>query len=254
VKGKVICIDAGGYSVTGWLYGAENRTERKEPRPAALFLRGWSPGLPRTFMEAHASICARKLGMICMAAEFRGMGSPGDANKLTRADFLDDALAAFRALSKTEGVDTRNIFVVGESLGAYLACILSARQAVRGLVLRVPADFPNEGFAHEADLSQVIHRTMGWRSRAHNPGDSMALDAISRFQGDVFIVASQRDSLIPMETIENYRAATRNQAAYVCMKNAGHALISPFKHRQFQEMLVEWLCQRIVCSDGKNGS
>jgi esterase/lipase len=240
-------IDAGGYTLLGRLYGPNKNSRRL---PAALFLRGWSPGLPRTFMETHASLCARKLGMTCLAAEFRGMGSPGDANALTRFDFLKDALAAYDALYKTENVDTENIFVVGESLGAYLACLLTAERAVKGLVLRVPADFPDEGFADEADLSRTIKRTFGWRGQAHKPGESMALGAVSRFRGDVLIVASGRDALIPKQTTDNFLAATEGRAALICMEKAGHALISPFKHKQFQRMLVEWLCRRVTCLGG----
>jgi esterase/lipase len=240
-------IDAGGYKLLGRLYRPNKNSRRL---PAALFIRGWTPGLPRTFMELHARICARKLGMVCLAAEFRGMGSPGDANALTRSDFFQDALAAYDALYKTEGVDTNNIYVVGESLGAYLACLLTAERAVKGLVLRVPADFPDEGFADEADLSRVIERTYGWRAQAHAPGESMALGAINRFPGGVLIVASGRDALIPKQTTDNYLAATEGRAKLICMEKAGHSLFSPLKHKRFQRMLVEWLCKRITCIDG----
>jgi acetyl esterase/lipase len=208
--------------------------------PAVIFLRGWSPRLPWTYMDLHAWLCAKELGILCLSAQYRGMGSPGNPYKLTRADFFEDALASYDFLKGTEGVDGHNIFIVGESLGGYMASIMSGERELKGMLLRAPADFPDEGFADAVQLNWTIRDTMGWRGSAHQPSESRALKAVRNFAGDVLVVESDRDSLIPHQTIENYLTAA-GRAEHIVMKNAGHGLICPLRRREFHRIVLGWL-------------
>lgn len=230
-------LNAGGLPLVGRLYGDRNSGPM---RPAVLFIRGWSPYLPQTYMDLHARLCARNLGLVCFSAQYRGMGSPGNPYRQTRAAFLRDVLAAYDFLAGLECVDSRKIYIVGESLGAYMACLLSARRPVAGMLLRAPADFPNDGFDIDARMNRVIKRTMGWRRSTHPIEDSYALEAIHGFAGDVLIVESERDALIPHRTVENYLRAL-GSAEHIVMKNAGHRLVSPIRQREFHRIVQDWL-------------
>lgn len=237
MSGHLVHIDANGYTLLGRLYGNKNS---RRLLPGVLFLRGWSPRLPWTYMDLHARQCARELGIVCLSVQYRGMGSPGNANKLTRSDFLNDAIASYDFLVSQEGVDSKRIFAVGESLGAYMAALLSEKRDIIGLLLRAPADFPDEGFADEADLRRVIKRTQEWREQAHDPSESMALGAAGRFSGDILAVASERDSKVPRQTADNYLSAA-GKAKFILMEDAGHALISPLKQKEFHRIVIGWL-------------
>jgi dipeptidyl aminopeptidase/acylaminoacyl peptidase len=237
MSGNLVCIDAGGYTLLGRLYGCKN----SRMLPAALFLRGWSPGVPWTFMDMHARLCAKKLNMVCLSVQFRGMGSPGNANRRTLSDFFEDAAASYDFLKSQKSVDSKRIFAVGESLGAYMASLLSAQRDIMGLLLRAPADFPNDGCGSETRLWQIIKRTKGWRTQAHGPSESAALDAISRFKGDILVVASEKDAIVPRQTADNYLAIAKGETTFILMKNAGHGLISPLRRREFHKIILKWL-------------
>lgn len=231
-------IDAGGYLLHGRLY-RPNKSGRR--LPAALFIRGWSPWLPCTYMDLHARLCARELGIVCLSVQYRGMGSPGNPHRMTRADFFSDVLASYDFLKNDGSVDGQRIYAMGESLGAYMSALLSAERPLRGMLLRAPADFPDEGFDTKKQMNRTIKHTKEWRRSPHGPSESRALEAVRRFSGRVLVVESGRDLLIPRRTVENYLNAAEGRAEHIVMRNAGHGLANPFRQREFHGIAADWL-------------
>jgi len=239
--GKPIVVQGDGYQMKGRIY---RKADTDHLRPAVLFLNGWNPSnFSWTTSDIHASYCARKLNIVCMTLAFRGMGSTGNIKTLTRADFLKDAIAGYDCLITSEGVDRARISIAGESFGAYIACILSTRRAVKSIALRVPTDFPNEGFENtpQEKLAGLLSRE--WKMEAHHFSESRALQGFHDFQGEILLVASERDEFVPYQTTQNYLRAV-NEAAmmeYIMMKATGHALINPTKLYRFMKLQSEWL-------------
>lgn len=66
---------------------------------------------------------------------------------MSRAENLDDMLAAYDALVRNCHVDPSAIAVVGSSYGGYLAAILGAMRPVRWMALRAPALYYDDGWA-----------------------------------------------------------------------------------------------------------
>ena len=185
----------------------------------------------------------KKLDCLCYTLSLRGMGSPGDINNLTRADFLEDCLAAYDFIASEDGVDGTRITVAGESLGGYLACVLVSRRDVANLILRVPSDFPDAGFSDIPQIRTAGHFSRTWKEQRHDPGESRALDALPKYGGSICLVAAEKDQVVPYQTTENYLNAivSTDRLEYHMMKNAGHALMNPAHFQQFQKITEGFL-------------
>ena len=251
---KRVSIPAGGHTLKTTVYGnlASPQTQAEasaaDPRPGLIFLSGWSPSrIGWRPSNIYAGLCAKRLDCLCLTVSLRGMGSAGDIATLTRADFLDDATAAYDFLAALEEVDRQRISVVGESFGSYLACVLSAERPVSALALRVPTDFPDAGFDDTPQERIAGLRSLDWKQQEHAHSESRALDAIHAFSGDVLIVASEHDSFVPLQTTRNYLASASDPSrlTYRLMRGARHGLVDPFRQIEYVRILFEWIAARV---------
>jgi len=239
--GKLVEIQGDGYRINGRIYGKEHNDR---PQPAVLFLNGWNPSnYSWTTSDIHASYCAQKLNITCMTLAFRGMGSVGNIKTLTRADFLKDGIAGYDYLLEREGIDKNRISIVGESFGAYMASILSTKRAVKSIALRVPTDFPNEGFESTPQEKFAGLLSREWKMQEHHFTESRALQGVHDFQGKILLVASERDEFVPYQTTKNYLEAIgeSKMMEYSMMNGTGHALLNPIKLYKFMKFQSEWL-------------
>src|SRR5690242_1266239 len=108
---------------SGHLFKAER------PKPLAfLFIHGWTG---HQNLIAARALCDH--GFTCLTYDMRGVGdSAGDFDSLTRADYLEDACAAYDYLREQVGPDTP-IGVAGSSFGSYLAALLTRKRTVKCL-------------------------------------------------------------------------------------------------------------------------
>jgi esterase/lipase len=241
MSGKHVIIKTDSYSLKGRLYG---KNDGHNKYPAILFLTGWNPGgLTLTPSDFYAGYLAKKHKMICCTIALRGMGSEGDINKLTRADFLKDVISAYDFLSSRHNVDKESITIAGESFGSYMACLLSSMRKVRYLALRVPTDFPDEGFDEKPQIQLAVNLSRDWKIQEHLYMDSYALTALHNFNGSILIVASEHDEYVPLQTTRNYLSSVADpgKAGYYLMKSASHALINPFRQMEYFKVLTRWL-------------
>jgi len=241
LQGKAVIIPAKDYTLNGRLYG---KAEKLKHDSAILFISGRKPTRYRmTTSSFYAGFISRKPHTICLTVALRGMGSDGDINRLCRADYLEDVIAAYDYLANTTGVDTANIQVVGESFGAYLACLLSAKRPVRKMALRVPTDFSNEGFADIPYFRLTGNSPNQWKCKKHAFSESFALKAINEFRGNLMMVSSERDLHVPIQTTENYLAAVHDSTKleYFHMKKATHGMLHPKLQWEYIQKLSKWL-------------
>ena len=174
----------------------------------------------------------------------RGHGeSEGNINTTTTKEFLDDVIAAYDYLVKVEGVDTENISVVGSSYGGYLSSILTSKRKVKNLALRVPADYANETF----NISKMGNagenpEVFKWRLIPKKSNETFALQALHEFDGNMLIIESEKDDIVPHQIIQNYLDAIkdRNKLVHIVMKNAPHSIKEgPFKD-EVDRILADW--------------
>jgi dienelactone hydrolase len=114
------------------------------PFPAVVLVHGSGPhdrdatlGPNRPFLDLAHGLASR--GIAVLRYDKRTKARPGDfAGRAFTVDdeTTADALAAVDVLRKTPGIDPRNVFVAGHSLGALLAPRIASRDpAIRGVVL-----------------------------------------------------------------------------------------------------------------------
>ncbi len=214
----------------------------KVKNPAILLIHGWTSAQDRYVDQAENLV---GLGIICLTFDLRGHGaSDGNINNQSRQDFLDDALCAYDFLTANKNVDLTNITIIGSSFGAYLATLVSEHRKVKRLILRVPANYPNSNF-NEPQLKYSNEvETLKWRHEVKNPQDTFALMALHDFKGEILIIESGEDKIIPHQTIQNYLDAVKDKSKldHVVMEGAPHSLTGhPEFKKQSQKITYDWL-------------
>jgi dienelactone hydrolase len=211
--------------------------------PGLLFVHGW--GASQQSYLARAREVA-ELGCVCMTFDLRGHARTDQQREtVSREHNLRDLVAAYDTLVKHPAVDSVAVGVVGSSYGGYLAAILSTMRPVRWLVLRAPALYEDHGWeVPKVELSDKMDLT-SYRRRLVSPDENRALSACSTFRGDVLLVESENDEVVPHAVIANYVAACV-QAKSVTSRvitGAQHGLSDEEWQRAYAGILTKWLVE-----------
>ena len=211
------------------------------PRGAVLFIHGWTGA-----QDANDVRLARMLaadGFHCLTFDLAGHGrSGGDAAAFTIADFLAQVHAACDALGDARGESLP--FVCGSSFGAYLAMLLAAERPLRGISLRVPANYPDAIFDGPPVSAYIASgEARAFRERRLQPVENRALAALSAFTGPVQLIAAGQDETIPCRTTENFISAVRPGALqYHVLEEATHTVYAiPAMRRAAYRLVRDWL-------------
>ena len=212
--------------------------------PGVLFVHGWGGCQERDLARAQ-QIAA--LGCVCLTFDMRGhQRTQAQRQTVTREQNLRDVVAAYDLLLRQPHVDPAAILVIGASYGGYLAAILSAHRKVRWLALRVPALYPDAGWDRP---KRSLDRAMlaAYRNTPVAARDNRALRACSGFAGDVLIVESGHDHLVPPATIVSFRNAfTRTHSlTYRIIDNADHALSAVACQQAYTALLLGWTTEMV---------
>jgi pimeloyl-ACP methyl ester carboxylesterase len=218
-----------------------------EPRtgvPGVLFIHGWAGSQERDKKRAKA---LAQLGFVCLTFDMRGHGDTVEhLHRVTREDNLQDVCAAYDVLAGQEHVDPDSIAVVGSSYGAYLAVLATARRPVRWLALRVPALYRDEDWSvpkFELDRKELA----AYRQRIISYEDNLAIQQCRRFAGDVLIVESENDEIVPHPVVASYIASlvAARSVTYRVITGADHALSDGDSRRVYDQLLSQWLREMI---------
>jgi uncharacterized protein len=231
-------IEVDGQRIEGTLLRPR---EAREALPGVLFVHGWGGSREQYLDRAR---CIAALGCACVAFDLRGHEKTHAQHEtVTREENLRDVLAAYDALTRCGHADAGRIAIVGSSYGAYLGTLLTARRPVRWLALRAPALYKDAGW-------QVPQRKLhqdpdfdAFRQRTVRADENRALAACASFHGDVLVVESEKDQVMPHPVIANYLAAFTNahSLTYRVIDGADHGLSSPEWKQAWTDLLVTWL-------------
>lgn len=213
--------------------------------PGVLFVHGWG-GSQEQYLARAREIAA--LGCVCLTFDLRGHArSEGENERVTREDNLRDVIAAYDVLAGQRAVDKSAIAVVGSSYGGYLAAILSALRPVKWLALRVPALYKDEDWAvPKRQLNK--EELAAYRRRPVKAEENRALRACAAFAGDVLLVESEHDDIIPHPTIASYRTAfdKAHSLTYRVIEGADHGLSDPLWQQAYTSILVNWMREMVL--------
>jgi dienelactone hydrolase len=238
VREQVIDISVDERTISGTLVSP------KVQMPGVLLVHGWA-GNQVQYLNRARGIAA--LGCICLTFDLYGHArTQAQQGSVTREQNLRDVIASYDVLKTTPGVDNSSIAVIGSSYGGYLAALLSRERPVRWLVLRAPALYKDadwtlpKGKLNRAELTK-------YRRAPVKPDQDSALKACTNFKGDVLIVESENDEIIPPQVIANYRAAFRNahSLTYRVLSRADHALSDGKSQQAYTGLLLSWAAEMV---------
>ncbi len=238
-RANTIDIAVDGKHIAGTL------VEPDQMIPGVLLVHGWDGSQEQYIARAH-EIAA--LGCICLTFDLRGhVRHQADRDTVTREDNLRDLLAAYDVLVGHPAVDARAVAIVGSSYGAYLAAIATTLRPVRWLGLRVPALYEDADWALPKNgLDRA--RLLAYRRRDLEPQSNRALAACAQFRGDVLIVESEHDELVPHPAIQNYKKACvqAQSVTYRVIAEADHALSKKAWQQNYTALLVHWMNEMVL--------
>ena len=233
-----IHIPVGDRSIAGTLVGPNALM------PGVMLVHGWDGSQEQYIARAH-EIAA--LGCICLTFDLRGHAKDRSAHdSVTREDNLADMLAAYDVLVGHPSVDGTAIAVAGSSYGGYLATILTSLRPVRWLGLRAPALYRDEDWlVPKRHLNR--EDLVAYRNTAIAAASNRALQAAAQFQGDVLLVESEHDVMVPHPVIKNYLDAFQqaHSMTYRVIKGADHSLSQKAWSQSYTNLLVKWACEMV---------
>ncbi|WP_049623782.1 alpha/beta hydrolase family protein [Frateuria defendens] len=245
VHDDVVHISVRGGKLAGTLISPAPRV------PGVLLVHGWG-GSQAQYRERAHEVAA--LGCVCLTFDMSGhVATQARREEVTRADNLADILAAYDFLVAHPYVDPGCIAVVGSSYGGYLAAILTGLRDVRWLALRAPALYKDEDWDLPKHLLRRKQDLARFRSRVVPVEGNRALHACAAFAGDVLLVESERDTIVPRPVIVSYRSAFvhTHSLTYRVIKDADHALSDARARTAYTSILVHWLEEMMLGARGR---
>jgi pimeloyl-ACP methyl ester carboxylesterase len=221
-----VSFSSGNRRLPGFIFGLR---PSGAARRGILFVHG--QGSSQTGYEHRARSASTELNAICLTFDLSGHGD--DAANLARYsvyEHLEDLVAAYDCLVSHRDIDSARIGVCGASYGGYLSALLTAHRAVRRLLLRAPSLASDVVFpARPTPTSQYAEVSEAF--------DSAVI--LAGYVGDVLIIESEKDEVIPRSHIATYlRACSRPQ--HQVIPEATHALTDPKWDELFVKAIVAW--------------
>ena len=218
--------------------------EGAERVPGLVFVHGWGATQRQDIGRAKRLV---QLGFGCLTFNLTGHArTRRHIERVTRAENLGDLLAAYDFLTGQPFLDAERIGVIGASYGGYLAVLLTAERKVRWLALQAPAIYKDADFDRPKRQLNLDPDLPAFRRRRVTPEENRALEQASRFTGDVLLVESEHDDVIPAPVVENYRRAFRAAASvtHELMRGADHPLSAPRARTRYTRILAAWFARQ----------
>jgi len=222
----MLSFPSGNRSLTGRIFGPSHAAVG---RCGILFVHG--QGSSQRGYEHRARSASSNLDAICLTFDLSGHGDDAaNYDRYSVYDHLEDVIAAYDRLASHEAVDPSRVGVCGASYGGYLAALLTDHRAVKRLILRAPSLASDVNFPTQRGSSSVS---------APVPDGFDSLKILARYVGELLIIESEKDEVIPPSYIAAYLRACPH-AQHEMIPGATHALTSPSWDEVFVNSIVRW--------------
>ena len=213
--------------------------------PGVLFVHGWG-GSQQQYLARAREVAA--LGCVCLTFDLRGHADTrAQYETVSREQNLADVVAAYDVLLGHPNVDSSAIAVVGSSYGGYLAAILTSVRSVKWLALRAPALYLDSGWELPKRQLHRDNQLIAYRQKLIPAEENRALRACAAFQGDVLVIESQNDSVIPHSVVTSYVEACKHAHSLTSrvIQGADHGLSDEGAQRSYTSLLVNWMGEMV---------
>jgi|SRR3989344_8515533 len=204
----------------------------KGPFPAVIFFHG-SGGVGEMYFEAAKKISQK--GILGFAFNYRGAGiSDGIFEEQTLSMGIEDAKAAINTLLSQPQVDKKRIGFCGASFGGFIAALLSNKAKVKSLILVGPAAYSSPELNKQRDKAGDL---------TDNFVKSESFAEIAKFKGNLLIMTSEFDEVIPPEIINKYLKSAKSvlRIESFVIKGAKHRIsINPQAKKAFIKKTIDW--------------
>src|SRR5581483_2786374 len=131
---------------------------------------------------------------------------------------------AYDYLVNNDFVDPSRIGIVGSSYGATIAAMVTGNKPIKSLILRAPAAYSSE--MKSMKLIEMANQKTDKFNKMEKIEKSPAIESLSDFHGDLFIIKSENDTIIPdrMPNVFFEHAKKVGGKKLVIMKDATHNL------------------------------
>ncbi len=218
-----------------------HRNNASKKHPALLALPGWDDDGKQQF-EALSQQLAPS-GWLCRRANIPDASWPADKRAAVSRDHtLHQVLEDYMNLAAVRGVARSRLALLGFSYGGYMATFLAAAKPSRLLVLRSPAIYPDGDWSVPKE-SLERDELRQYRSHVLAPDQNRSLWCCAQFMGDVLLIDSGRDAIIPPQVIASYERAFRSVRSMTryTLPDADHELSRPAWQREYHNVVAEWL-------------
>lgn len=216
----------------------------RKPLLALIFIHGWKSDQSGNIKRATE---ISKLGFVCLTLDLRGHGeSDGTIEQFSRQDHLEDIKSAYKYLAGLKEVNPNKIGIIGSSYGAYMSAVATNYLEFKWLVLRVPALYFDEGFNVSTD-KLIKENPQAFTSSDLTERNCLALKGVANFPGEILLIESEKDQIIPHPVIENYLSVIQDKRrlTYELMKGADHHFWeNPKLDEQYLDILKNWLREK----------
>jgi fermentation-respiration switch protein FrsA (DUF1100 family) len=208
-----------GVKLHGWYVPHEN------PRAVILYTHGNAGNITnRAYVleTLHDTV-----GASVLILDYRGYGrSEGAPNE---AGVLADARAARAWLAEREGIDEKDVVLLGRSLGGAVAVDLAAKDGTKALILE-------STFTSIPDMAAYHYSWLPVRFLIRNRLDS--LSKIGDYHGPLLQSHGDTDTIVPYESGKRLFEAANEPKEFVRLPRAGHNEPLP---RSYYERMVRFL-------------
>jgi pimeloyl-ACP methyl ester carboxylesterase len=174
------------------------RGDKFAMRCGTMVLHGAGDSSRARFSQLRKSL--NDCGIPSVGFDFIGHGETGgDIQGCTLRGRTEQAAAVIRYTC------AEPLTLIASSMGAYTAIKLTEMVAVDNLILLVPAVYTPRAYSlpFGPEFSAAIRRPGSWQ-------DSDAFDILSRFKGNLLVIAAESDDVIPREVVERIHASAKN--------------------------------------------
>ena len=225
-------LPCGKDMIKGDTYGIEKGPAK------TLFLHGAGRSTRATFTRLRQTLYER--GIPSASFDFIGHGETGGSIERTSLHQRTGQAAAVIRHACSEPVN-----LIAASMSGYTAIRLTEQFAVGNLILLVPAVYAAHAYdiCFGPEFSKVIRVHNSWE-------ESDAFGILSRFTGNLIIIAAESDDVVPREIIERLHASAAHAEKRTTYVVPGSHHRSLFPRREDLETAVNMITGALLAGSG----